>query len=144
MLLCYPLQILTANRSGSTEANFPKGVVSENLVLSNISNRTKETVKGRFDGTKFSKGFPFGKLGVIEPLRCCVIHCTTDNKQVWFDSSKFAETEPFRKFRVAQSCVKCYPLQIRTTNWGGSTAANSLKVVVSENQVLRNLCVFRT
>ena len=34
-----------------------------------------DTKEGRFDSTKFSEAFSFRKVGAIELLRCCVIHC---------------------------------------------------------------------
>ena len=51
---------------------------------------------------KFSEGSPFTKVGVIEPLRGCVIHCKTDNNEGRFDSTKFCQGCRFRKFGVIE------------------------------------------
>ena len=49
-------------RSGSMAPNFPKGVVSENIVLSNRCVTENQDSEGRFDNTKFSEGCRFKKF----------------------------------------------------------------------------------
>ena len=51
---------------------------------------------------KFSEGSPFTKVGVIEPLRGCVIHCKTDINEGRFDSTIFCQGCRFRKFGVIE------------------------------------------
>ena len=64
---------------------------------------TMRTVKvGSMAFHKFSEGSPFTKVGVIEPLRGCVIHCKTDNNEGRFDSTKFCQGCRFRKFGVIE------------------------------------------
>ena len=94
--LCYPFQIRTTNNGDSIGPNFPKGVVSENVLLSEplrlpdlktapdfpkglrrkrcyptavVSVANTNNKQGRLDSINFSEGCRFRKLGAVEPLR---------------------------------------------------------------------------
>ena len=79
--LCYPLQIRTTNKGDSIVPNFLKGVVSENVLLSEPL---------RLPDLKRAPNFP-------KALLQQKAFAYTDNKQGRFDSINFSEGCRFRR-----------------------------------------------
>ena len=146
-------------KSGSIAPNFPKGVLSENLVLSNRCISKNQDSEGRFDSTKFSEGcrfrnepLHFKKSGQRRAVRQHQIFRRVSFQKTWcYRTAAFQKIRTAKGGSIAPNCPKgvfrkpgaVEPLRsqkIRTAK-GGSIAPNFPKGVVSENLVLSNRCV---
>ena len=123
-----PFAVLIVGKgSGSIAPNFLKGSPSENLVL---SNRPSPPFAVLIVGKRERKPFWCYRTA----LRCP--HCW---KRQRFDSTKFSERKPFRKFGAIEPppfCCQC--LLWMTEQRSGSIAPNFMKGNPPENLVLSN------
>ena len=84
---------MKTKKGWSIAPKFPKGVVSENLVLSNRCVSENQDSEGRFDSTKFYEGCRFRHFGAVEP-QCFQKKDFDSVSEVSFQ--KFGAIEPLR------------------------------------------------
>ena len=107
--MCYPLQIRTANKGGSIEGNFPKG---EKIWCY----RTAVPLHARTThrGGSIAPNFPKSAVSENLVLPNRYIFENRDNEGR-FDSTKFSEWFPFKKFGAIEP-LRCCVTQFSTAN----------------------------